>query len=255
MISIIIPTYNNLELFKRAYQSVISQTEKDVEVIVVDDSSTNEIQDYCLGLPVLYRHNVPALGAVKNWNCGLRIAKGGYVILMHHDEAMKNVDFLSSVLAAFDKGYEIVVSNIEVQIGGKVRKKGLSPVWLKRFFISHSHLLLVRNLIGPCACIAFKRDNLVFFDDKLKWQVDMEWYFRLLNNRKVVFLPDNWVGSIHGHKGQITKNLDVSNQARLDSDYLCHKYQRNVEVRCSLLGAVLLGDVVGLLKRLRSAAL
>ena len=54
MISIIIPTYNNLELFKRAYNSVISQDEKDVEVIVVDDSSTNDIQNYCLNLPVRY---------------------------------------------------------------------------------------------------------------------------------------------------------------------------------------------------------
>lgn len=44
--SIIIPAYNELELFSKALISVLNQTCKDFEIIVVDDSSTDEIQRY-----------------------------------------------------------------------------------------------------------------------------------------------------------------------------------------------------------------
>ena len=247
MISIIIPTYNNLELFKRAYDSVISQDEKDVEVIVVDDSTTNDIQNYCLNLPVRYHHNSPPLGAVKNWNSGLKLAKGEFIILMHHDEALKNENFISSLLHCFKNGYDVVVSNIEVHLGNSVRK-GLCPNWLKRLFIAHSYLLFVRNLVGPCACIAFKKEYIKYFDENLKWVVDLEWYYRLMNKRKVVFMQSNWITSMHGHKGQITKNLDICNQAKIDSMYMFDKYEHNIKVRCSLFVKKLVSRIVKLIR-------
>lgn len=250
MISIIIPTYNNLELFKRAYHSVESQTEKDIEIIVVDDSSTNDIQTYCQKLPVLYHHNRPALGAVKNWNSGLKKAKGDFVILMHHDEAMKDKNFLGSVQTSFRQGYDVVVSNIEIHKGDIIRK-GLCSSWLKRIFVSHSSLLLVRNLIGPCACVAFKKEKIVFFDEKLKWTVDMEWYYRLLKKANVHFLQDNWISSIHGHKDQITCNLDVSRQARQDSNYLREKYRWNLIVRICLLSSSIIHQLEKTIKRVK----
>lgn len=251
MISIIIPTYNNLELFKRAYHSVSSQTVKNVEVIVVDDSSSNDIEKYCLQIPVRYHHNRPALGAVKNWNSGLKMAKGDYIILMHHDEAMKENDYLSSLLNSFGKGYDIVISNIEIH-KGDVTRIGLCPNRLKRIFISHSYLLLVRNLIGPCACVSFKRECLTFFDEHLKWSVDIEWYYRLLYKRKVAFNENNWISSIHGHKGQITKNLNVPIQARLDAKYLFSKYQGKILPTCCLITMRIVGFVIRIIRTIKA---
>ena len=41
LISVIIPTYNRRGLILRAVDSALSQTEKDIEVIIVDDGSTD----------------------------------------------------------------------------------------------------------------------------------------------------------------------------------------------------------------------
>lgn len=247
MISIIVPTYNNLKLFKRAYSSIKLQTVKNVEIIVVDDSSTSEIENFCMNLPVLYYHNKPALGAVKNWNKGLSLAKGEYIMVMHHDEAMMDSSFLEQVWEKLEKGYDVVVSNIEVHRGKNIRR-GLCPNWVKRFFLKHSELLLIRNLIGPCACLAFRKDNVIYFDEKLKWTVDKEWYFRLLKNTKFCFLPNNWIGSLHGHAEQITANLNVSAQAKLDYLYMKEKYRANLKVICCLKIMKLLDKIIGFVK-------
>ena len=85
--TIVIPTYNNLDLFKSAYSSVCKQDFKDYEIIVVDDSDDSSIADYVSSLnnPILiYRHHVPSAGAVNNWNHGLQLASGKYVIVLHH---------------------------------------------------------------------------------------------------------------------------------------------------------------------------
>ena len=69
--SIIIPTYNNLELFKRAVDSVLIQKNVSYEVIVVDDSTNNNIEDYINKTDLLrirYYHHKPSKGAVANWN-------------------------------------------------------------------------------------------------------------------------------------------------------------------------------------------
>ena len=44
--TIIIPTYNNLDLFKSAYSSVCKQDFKDYEIVVVDDSEDSSISVY-----------------------------------------------------------------------------------------------------------------------------------------------------------------------------------------------------------------
>jgi glycosyltransferase involved in cell wall biosynthesis len=88
---IIIPTYNNLLLTKEAIDSVRCQSVQDFNIIITDDSTNDDIRDYVDSISdqrIRYYANKPSLGPVRNWNRGLELADGKYVILLHHDEKM-----------------------------------------------------------------------------------------------------------------------------------------------------------------------
>ena len=197
--SIIIPTYNNLDLFKRAVDSVLMQKNISYEIIVVDDSTNNYIESHVKKTnqpPVRYYHNQPSKGAVANWNFGLSLAKGKYVEILHHDEALANEYIL-----------------------WKVKKH------LYTFFIKHPILLFLSNLLGPCACVFIENYKIDHFDEKLHWLVDVDWYYRIFKNRKISMLAPNLViASIHGHKGQITKSLDIQTEVSKDTQIIVSKY-------------------------------
>jgi glycosyltransferase involved in cell wall biosynthesis len=95
MISVIIPNYNGAKFLREAIDSALSQTGVGVEVIVVDDGSTDDsrgiIESYGDSIRSLFQDN---LGACAARNAGLGIAQGEYVKFLDSDDIL-----LSYVLA------------------------------------------------------------------------------------------------------------------------------------------------------------
>lgn len=226
-VSIIIPTYNNLELLRNALSYIQAQTYRDYEIIVVDDSTNNDISNYLLNCrDVRYYHNIPSLGAVRNWNYGLSLANGEYVILHHHDEFFESCNHLSKI-AEMLVNNDVIVSNIRVYLDNKEHKLPVID-YIKKIFLKHPSLLLFNNVIGPCACVAMRKSVCENLDPNLVWKVDSEWYYRILNNKRVAFLKDDYVCSSHGHKGQITGSINIPKHFESDVTYLKKKYSKNM---------------------------
>ena len=86
-ISFIIPTYNQTVLLQKCVRSVLMQTVSNIEVIVVDNGSDQQVAEV-LGLEderlriVRLRRNVFFCGAV---NEGFRAARGTYICVMNDD--------------------------------------------------------------------------------------------------------------------------------------------------------------------------
>ncbi len=227
--SIIIPAYNNLELFKRALGSVLKQEKVSFEIIVVDDSINDDIETYVyiINQPsIRYYHNHPSKGAIANWNYGLSLAQGEYVEILHHDEALESENILSEVKQQFKMSQSTaVVANYQVFINGEAKKEPSIKRRLRSFFIKHSIFLFLANLLGPCACVFIKNSHKEFFDEKLRWFVDVEWYYRLLRKRKTNMLNPNFlISSIHGHQGQITETINIQSEAAKDARAISKKY-------------------------------
>lgn len=88
MISVIIPVYNREKTIKRAIMSVLNQSYRDMELIVIDDGSTDnsanviqEIRDE--RLKYVYQ---PNQGACAARNHGIDIAKGDYIAFHDSDD-------------------------------------------------------------------------------------------------------------------------------------------------------------------------
>lgn len=240
--SIVIPVFNNLELFRRALESVLQQQGVAFEIIVTDDSTTTAIADYVNGLAVSglpadihlrYYHHQSDSGAIANWNNGLQMATGQYIILMHHDEAMSGTDYLQRIERHFNGGVDIVVSNIEVIVDGHQKKSHFTTP-MKRFALCHPSLLFLANAIGPCACIAIRSTLKEPFCEELHWLVDVEWYYRLLKGRRVCYDPQLTICSIHGHEGQITQELDIPQTFAHDKTIVLGKYPHHIAIKTML---------------------
>lgn len=243
--SIVIPTYNNLPLFQNALKSVRNQEGVDIEIIVVDDSNSNEIEVYVQSLNdqrIIYRHNNPSLGAVPNWNFGLSLVHGKHVILLHHDEAFIDKCHLKKILIRFAEGYKIVISNIEIIKGNDYVEHGNYNSILKRIFILFPTLLFIANLIGPCACVAFKKDEMLPFDERLHWLVDVEWYYRILSHNKRIYLPKLFIRSQHGHADQISQSINIRKFDLEDYSILKTKYKSRYALIICLLLEKMLGS-------------
>jgi succinoglycan biosynthesis protein ExoO len=79
-ISVIIPCYNYGKYLGEAIESVIAQTRKPIEIIVMDDASTDNTSEVVKSFPVRYVRNPLNLGASQNFNLGIHLARGEYIL-------------------------------------------------------------------------------------------------------------------------------------------------------------------------------
>lgn len=89
MISVIIPTYNRASLLSRAMESVLGQTWKDLEVIVVDDASqddTAQVVAACTDPRVRYIRLEKNSGACVARNTGVAEARGEWIAFQDSDD-------------------------------------------------------------------------------------------------------------------------------------------------------------------------
>ena len=89
MISVIIPTYNRARLLPRALESVLGQTWRDLEVLVVDDGSEDDTRQAveAIGDPrVRYIRHPQRRGACAARNTGIENARGAYIAFQDSDD-------------------------------------------------------------------------------------------------------------------------------------------------------------------------
>lgn len=92
LISIIIPVFNRKEFVEKMIKSIIRQTYKTWELILVDDGSTDGTFEMCEKLAEkdsrihAYTRNVDCKGAPVCRNIGFKLAKGEYVIFFDSDD-------------------------------------------------------------------------------------------------------------------------------------------------------------------------
>jgi len=100
LITVYIPTKNRLDLLKRAVNSVLSQTHRPIELIVVSDGSDDGTCDYVNGLDenisIALIHNDTSVGACAARNQAIDVARGEFITGLDDDDI-----FLPHRLATF----------------------------------------------------------------------------------------------------------------------------------------------------------
>lgn len=114
MISILTPTYNRAYTLKRAYESLIRQTMKDFEWIIVDDGSSDNTKDLVnefiaeglISIKYFYKENG---GKHTALNYGIKKIKSSYVLILDSDDYLKDdcIEIVINSWKKYDKNKKI----------------------------------------------------------------------------------------------------------------------------------------------------
>jgi glycosyltransferase involved in cell wall biosynthesis len=87
LVSVILPTYNRAHCLGAAIDSVLNQSMDDLELIVVDDGSTDTTADVVAGVDRRVRYiRQPNRGVSAARNCGIRLARGRWISFIDSDD-------------------------------------------------------------------------------------------------------------------------------------------------------------------------
>lgn len=211
-ISICIPAYKNTVYLKRLLDSISSQTFKNFEVIVTDDSPDDTVKTFLDNYHQIrnlqHYKNQPPVGTPENWNEGIRRANGKWIKLMHDDDWFASADTLkifwqtteanpdcSFFFAAFQNVTEDTGA-IEV-----VRCNILDRIVLR---LSPLHLF-GRVYVGNPSCTFIKKEVGEYYDKRFKFVVDFEYYIRCFYKLKRYKYIDEVLMNIGFNSDQVTK--------------------------------------------------
>lgn len=232
-LSICIPAYNAADLLRRCLDSIVQQTIQPDEVIITDDSTDDHTrvlaQLYEQWLPIRYEHHEKALGSPANWNRGLSLAKGKWVMVLHQDDWFSSPDSIGYFMDAASLHPDIEFVFGEIAPDEKPEEIEKIPVKINQL-PTNPELILRQNLIGPPSNVMF-RNKQEYFDEKLFWVVDFEMYFRWLKNgRDFYYIPRKLV-EIGRHEQQITAYCDLHPEVKLrENAYLLTKHQQQIRM-------------------------
>ncbi len=191
-VSIVVPTYNHAQFVCRAIDSCINQTYSPVEIIVVDDGSTDDtrerLQPYASKIRYHYQAN-RGLGAARN--AGISLAQGEFIQLLDADDTI-DPDKIEKQIAPMleDQSIDLVYSDFEVIEGNRRRFKVIEkPPQTREDLV---RLFFRFNPFQPNSTLIRKRvfDSAGGFDESRNAQEDWELWLRLAcDGYKFHYLP------------------------------------------------------------------
>ncbi len=190
LISVIIPVYNHAHTLKRTLESVFNQTYRPLEVIVVNDGSTDNFDEAvkecllltdgdCIGAgSVLSVISQPNSGAPVARNRGFAMSKGEYVIFWDAD-TLAHPQMLQKMFAYLQKHPEASYAYSQFKFGWKtIKSQQFDAEKLKQI-----------NYIDVTSLI--RRADVTPFDESLKRFQDWDLWLTMLEQGKTgVFIPE-----------------------------------------------------------------
>src|SRR5262245_31410059 len=117
-VSIGVPVYNGERYLRECIDSILGQTFRDFELILSDNASTDATRTICEAYAtrdprVRYYRNEQNLGACRNFNRCVELARGDYFLWAAHDDAIAP-EYLARCVEALDRDPSVVLSHSDV---------------------------------------------------------------------------------------------------------------------------------------------
>lgn len=219
-VSIIIPTFNRSQLVERAIRSVLNQTYKNFELIIVDDGSTDDtelrLQQFTTN-PSIHYYKKENSGVAAARNFGAAKAKGKWMAFLDSDDEWL-AHKLQDQINFLQKNSELkIVYGEETWIRNGMRvnqkkhhKKSGGRIFercLEQCLIAPSSVLLEKNLF----------DEFKGFDESFVVCEDYDLWIKISSQYEIGFIEHPLIIKYGGHEDQLSTKYFAMDMWRLKS--------------------------------------
>jgi glycosyltransferase involved in cell wall biosynthesis len=233
LVSVIITTYNRADVLRRAVLSVINQTYKNIEIIIIDDASadaTREVVSAIIDPRLKYVAHHKNMGVSTARNRGIKESTGEYLAFLDDDDEWLPQK-LASQLAVFKNNNLriglIYTNGFSERTGDNIAgPNGLSAI---AYDPRKDAFFPLRLLISPPSSWILPRkivEEVGYFDERMHNSYDDGDYFvRVAFKHGVYFLNENLV---IWHASKIHLNMISVNQIK-NREYFLNKYSDRIK--------------------------
>ncbi len=247
-ISVIIPTFNRADFIKRTIDSILGQSIKPNEIIIVDDGSTDDTKEICIPthesgnepsqlVPILTSEKQTGVnikyiyqdnkGVSSARNKGINEASNDWIAFCDSDDIWHKEKLKKQIL--FHKLHpDILISHTDEiwKFNDKIIKK-------KAYQMKPSGYCFEDNLssckIGASTLLLHKSilDKVGLFDENLTACEDYDLWLRILLYYKLGFIDEELITKTAGHQGQLSFDTPMMDTFRIQalSKHLDSKYK------------------------------
>jgi len=218
-ISVIIPTYNRKKYIKRAIDSVIRQSYKPFEIIVIDDGSTDGTyelikQSYLSSQISLKKQKNNGVSSARNK--GIKLASGDWIAFLDSDDEWFE-NKLELQVREIKKSKTFICHTNEIWIRNGIRVNQMKKHQKYGGAIFKKCLDMCR--ISPSSVMIHRRifDEIGLFDEGLIICEDYDLWLRISSKYPVLYLDSMLIKKFGGHEDQLSKNINGIEQFRIQS--------------------------------------
>ena len=237
--SIVIPVYNVESYLKECIESILSQTYKNYEIILVDDGSTDNSPKICDDYEEKYQnilviHNKNG-GASSARNAGTKKAVGEYIIYMDSDDFILDKEFLKKLAKKIKNKTDIIFYKYQKYFNKTKKleecKFSYSLAIKEKSYVDKITVLVKENAFFgmPWNRVTRKEillKNKIEFEEGLVGE-DMDWNYNVILNSSSIDFIDEPMIAYRQREGSVTSNYKLKNL--LDFIYILEKWSEYIK--------------------------
>ncbi len=238
LVSIIVPVYNTEKYINECLDALRNQSYKNIEVILVDDGSTDNSAKICYEyvekdsrFKVFHRTNHGA--AARNF--GFSQTTGKYIMFCDSDDTYE-LDMVKTMVSAIKKNKSDIV---RCTFNSVEQHEDISDISDKKYSscdidIFSRLITSYKHMIGFTTVYIIERDYVVKFNDKISYMEDLYFSMKVLLNSNSISFIDKKLYNYRYNPTSITKtsNKAISN---IESGLLCYSEIKKMLIKKELL--------------------
>lgn len=246
LLSIIIPVYNNSKYLQRCFESVLELDSNDVEIIIIDDGSTDGSSKICDFYAVQNNHiivkHIENGGVSRARNIGVGLATGEYITFLDSDDYM-NFEEVNKVLKVIrKKAYDTFICNYSyINMNGAIlyNSENTTGEFTNEKVCCKIIFGRLRCSVGS-VIVRLQISKLILFNEQCKYGEDIEYIYKCLMNSKSIIVLENYIYNYINNSGSAMNSVtvdrfDVVFARKRFYDYVCSNFSQCKELEDKLI--------------------